>query len=346
MFVAQAQSFTQQARLAITLAWIAGYTNIITIMACGTVTSHASGTTSNLGRDVVEALRGVRGARPLVGDARATLQALQRRLRDWEASAAYRRAIVAAKRAWEKPWHTMTSPAQPSADGRLYGSEVIRVLNEFVDEASTVVHASGGIPGDIHKLWRGKSSTDYHSEYGYSCMGYEIAGALGVKLAAPEREVYALLGDGSYLMLSQEIVTAVQEGVKITIVLNDNHGFGCIHNLQRASGGRSFGNEFRRRQSGSGRLDGTSLPVDYVANARSLGAKVFTAHDAASLRAALTAARAETTTCLVYIPVSSGSVMESYSWWDVPPADASRLPSVQAARAAYDTAKKRQRLYY
>jgi 3D-(3,5/4)-trihydroxycyclohexane-1,2-dione acylhydrolase (decyclizing) len=286
------------------------------------------------------------GALPLIGDARATLSALRRRLRGWRVPSAHGRAIAAARRAWEKPWRAMTSPAPRSPDGRLFGSEVIRVLNEFIDTNSTVVHASGGIPGDIHKLWRGKASTDYHSEYGYSCMGYEIAGALGVKLAAPEREVYALLGDGSYLMLSQEIVTAVQEGVKITLVLNDNHGFGCIHNLQRASGGRSFGNEFRRRQSGSGRLDGTSLPVDYAANARSLGAKVFTAHDAASLRAALTAARAETTTCLVYVPVSSASVMKSYAWWDVPPADASRLPAVQAARAAYDTAKKRQRFYY
>jgi 3D-(3,5/4)-trihydroxycyclohexane-1,2-dione acylhydrolase (decyclizing) len=220
------------------------------------------------------------------------------------------------------------------------------VLNEFTDARSTVVHASGGIPGDIHKLWRGKSATDYHSEYGYSCMGYEIAGALGVKLAAPAREVYAFLGDGSYLMLHTEIVTAVQEGRKLTVVLNDNRAFGCIHNLQRGQGGRSFGNEFRQRSRSSGRLDGAFVEVDYAANARSLGATAFTARTKDELRAALAAARAEKNTCLIYIPVTPLSVMRGYSWWDVPPAAVSAVPTVRAARAAYERALRRQRLHY
>ena len=195
------------------------------------------------------------GALPLVGDARATLAALRRALRGWSAPATHRRAIAAARAAWDKPWRAMVRPARPSSDGKLYQSQVIRVLNEFCDSGSTVVHAAGGIPGDIHRLWRGKSETDYHSEYGYSCMGYEIAGALGVKLADPGREVYAFLGDGSYLMLNHELVTAAQEGLKITVVLNDNHGFGCIHNLQRACGGRSFGNEFRHRSGARRQLE-------------------------------------------------------------------------------------------
>jgi 3D-(3,5/4)-trihydroxycyclohexane-1,2-dione acylhydrolase (decyclizing) len=283
------------------------------------------------------------GALPLVGDARATLAVLGRGLRGWRVPAVHRRSVANARVAWEKPWRAMTSP-RPRPDGFLYQSEVIRVLNEFTDARSTVVHAAGGIPGDLHKLWRGKSGTDYHSEYGYSCMGYEVAGALGVKLADPRREVYALIGDGSYLMLSQEIVTAVQERLKITVVLADNHGYGCIHGLQLATGGRSFGNEFRMRRGD--RLEGRPLPVDYAANAQSLGATVFTAKTAPELRAALSRAKRVANTCLIYIPITSASVMQSFSWWDVPPAEASRIPSVVAARAAYEKAKLRQRFYY
>jgi 3D-(3,5/4)-trihydroxycyclohexane-1,2-dione acylhydrolase (decyclizing) len=286
------------------------------------------------------------GALALVGDAQATLPALTRALRGWRVPAGHQKAIAQARAAWEKPWAAMIRPRRKSADGLLYQSEVIGILNEFCDERSTVVHAAGGIPGDIHKLWRGKSPTDYHSEYGYSCMGYEIAGAVGVKLAAPEREVYAFLGDGSYLMLNHEIVTAVQEGLKITIVLNDNHGFGCIHNLQRACGGRSFGNEFRARRGRSGRLEGAPVAVDYAANARSLGATVFTADDAESLRHALAATRGEQNTCLIYVPVTPGSVMRGYSWWEVPPAAISGVPTVRAARAAYERAVRQQRFYY
>lgn len=283
------------------------------------------------------------GAFPLVGDAKATLAALGRGLRGWRVPSGYRRAVAKARAAWEKPWRAMTSP-RPSADGLLYQSEVIRMLNEFTDGRSTVVHAAGGIPGDIHKLWRGKSTTDYHSEYGYSCMGYEIAGALGVKLADPGREVFALVGDGSYLMLSQEIVTAVQEGLKITIVLTDNHGFGCIHGLQLASGGRSFGNEFRMRRGG--RLEGKPVPVDYAANAQSLGATVFGAKTVSEFKDALVRARRSANTCLIYVPITSKSVMQGFSWWDVPPADASRIPSVIAARAVHEKAKRKQRFYY
>jgi len=286
------------------------------------------------------------GALPLLGDARATLAALRRGLRGWKSPVAHGRAIARAKAAWQKPWAAMTSPRRHGRDLHMYQSEVIRVLNEFCDANSTVVHASGGIPGDIHKLWRCNSNTDYHSEYGYSCMGYEIAGALGVKLAAPEREVYAFLGDGSYLMLNHEIVTAVQERAKITVVLNDNAAFGCIHGLQQACGGRSFGNEFRARSRASDRLDGPPVPVDYAGNARSLGATVFTAHNAASLRLALQAAKLSRNTCLIYTPVSSDSVMQGFSWWDVPPAAVSALPGVKVARARYERALKRQRYHY
>ncbi len=286
------------------------------------------------------------GALALLCDARAGLAALGTGLRGWRVPAKHRREISRARAAWEKPWRAMTSPRRASADERLYQSEVIRVLNEFCGPRSTVVHAAGGIPGDIHKLWRGKSTTDYHSEYGYSCMGYEIAGALGVKLADPAREVYAFVGDGSYLMLNHELVTAVQEGLKITVVLNDNSAFGCIHNLQRACGGRSFGNEFRQRSRASGRLDGPALAIDYVANARSLGATTFTATDAPSLKAALTAAREESNSCLIYVPVTPDSIMQGFSWWDVPPAAVSGIKSVRLARRNYEKALKKQRFHH
>jgi 3D-(3,5/4)-trihydroxycyclohexane-1,2-dione acylhydrolase (decyclizing) len=289
------------------------------------------------------------GAVALVGDARATLAS-----RGWDkpmAKATFARrqraAAAAAKKTWEKVWRAMAEPAKPSADGLIYQSQVIRVLNQFMGPDSTVVHAAGGIPGDIHKLWRGNSATDYHAEYGYSCMGYEIAGALGVKLAAPEREVYTLLGDGSYLMLNHELVTAVQEDIKLTVVLCDNHGYGCIHNLQRACGGRSFGNEFRQRtDSRPYRLEGDPVPVDFVANAKSLGAQVFTARNEAELKEALAAARRSPRTCLIYLPVTPNSVMQGFSWWDVPPAEISGIASVRAARRRYEKQRQLQQFYY
>jgi 3D-(3,5/4)-trihydroxycyclohexane-1,2-dione acylhydrolase (decyclizing) len=285
------------------------------------------------------------GALALVGDARATLLQPAWRRRSPAARAKQRSAVAAAKRAWDRDWRAMVRPGKASADGLLYQSQVIRVLNEFTAANATVVHAAGGIPGDIHRLWRGKSATDYHSEYGFSCMGYEIAGALGVKLAAPRRQVYALLGDGSYLMLNHEIVTAVQEGIKLTVILCDNHGYGCIHNLQRSRGGRSFGNEFRARTGSRGRLEGAPVPVDFAANARSLGAVVFRAGSEPELRTALAAAARSPTTCLIYIPVTPGSVMRGYAWWDVPPAEVSGVASVRAARRAYDRAKCQQQFY-
>ncbi|HEX2100540.1 MAG TPA: 3D-(3,5/4)-trihydroxycyclohexane-1,2-dione acylhydrolase (decyclizing) [Candidatus Synoicihabitans sp.] len=285
------------------------------------------------------------GALPLVGDARATLDALRTAVAGWSAPEAHHRAIARARAAWDKAWQAMALPP-PSPDGRLYLSEVIRLLNEHCGPGATVVHAAGGIPGDIHKLWRGKSSTDYHSEYGYSCMGYEIAGALGVKLAAPQRDVYAFLGDGSYLMLNQELVTAVQERRKITIVLTDNHGFGCIQNLQRACGGRPFGNEFRHRTDAGHRLEGAPVDIDFEANARSLGATTFRATTEAELKTALAAAAAESGPCFVYVPITSRSVMQGFAWWDVPPPAVSAVASVQKARRAYEAAVRRQRYHY
>jgi 3D-(3,5/4)-trihydroxycyclohexane-1,2-dione acylhydrolase (decyclizing) len=177
-------------------------------------------------------------------------------------------------------------------------------------------------------------------------MGYEIAGALGVKMAHPEREVYAFVGDGSYLMLNHEIVTSVQEGLKITIVLVDNQGYQCIHNLQRSLGSGGFGNEFRARDRASSRLEGDYVSVDYVANARSLGAVAFAAEDEAGLVNALAAARRETRTCLVYVPVERTTPLPGSSWWDVPVAEVSEAKGVGKARDGYLDALKKRRFHY
>ncbi len=284
------------------------------------------------------------GALPLVGDARAIVAQLTRALAGWRVVSAYRAAIRRARDSWSE---TRAAVVAPKRGPGLTQAQVIDALNTACGANGTVVHAAGGIPGDIHKLWRSHAPQDYHSEYGYSCMGYEIAGALGVKLAAPEREVYAFLGDGSYLMLHTEIVTAVQEGVKLTIVLNDNHGYGCIHHLQRGSGGKSFGNEFRARTGGrTGRLEGKFAPVDFVQNAASLGATALRADTAAELRAALVSAKKAKGVVFIYVPVRADVGVPGFSWWDVPVSATSKVPGVRAARRAYDRTIKKQRFHY
>jgi 3D-(3,5/4)-trihydroxycyclohexane-1,2-dione acylhydrolase (decyclizing) len=284
------------------------------------------------------------GALPLVGDARAALENLARALPGYQVTPEHERAVADARSEWEKAWRDIVHPLRQG--GRMHQAEVIRILNDSLDERSTMVHAAGGLPGDVHKLWRSKAPGDYHSEYGYSCMGYEIAGALGVKMAHPEREVYAFVGDGSYLMLNHEIVTSVQEGLKITIVLVDNQGYQCIHNLQRSLGSGGFGNEFRARDPASSRLEGDYVPVDYMANARSLGAVAFAAEDEAGLVQALAGARRETRTCLVYVPVERSTPLPGSSWWDVPVAEVSESTAVGKARQEYVEALKKRRFHH
>jgi 3D-(3,5/4)-trihydroxycyclohexane-1,2-dione acylhydrolase (decyclizing) len=278
---------------------------------------------------------------PLVADARAALHELAAALEGWRAPADHERAVAASRADWEAAWSAIVRPAH-GPSGLLHQAEVIRALNETVDESAVVVHAAGGLPGDVHKLWRSRGG-DYHSEYGYSCMGYEIAGALGVKMAHPAREVYALVGDGSYLMLNHEIVTSVQEGRKITVVLLDNHGYQCIQNLQRSCGSAGYGNEFRVRDGGA--LTGAYVAVDYVANARSLGAWAATARTEEELRRALADARGQERTAVIHVPVEPSTPLPGYSWWDVAVAETSESPAVRAARAEYEQARRRERYF-
>ncbi|MGI8406657.1 MAG: thiamine pyrophosphate-dependent enzyme, partial [Thermomicrobiales bacterium] len=225
-------------------------------------------------------------------------------------------------------------------------ANVIGLVNDSIEERDVVVCAAGGMPGELLKLWRTVDPKGYHVEYGFSCMGYEIAGGLGVKMADPSREVIVMVGDGSYLMLHTEIVTSIQEGVKLTIVLVDNSGFQCIRGLQMASGSPSFGNELRFRDPATGRIDGDVVPVDFVRNAESLGAVAYTANNVEELRHALATARNESRTTLVYIRVDSEERVPSYEgWWDVPIAEVSGEQSVNDARDEYERDIKRQHVF-
>jgi 3D-(3,5/4)-trihydroxycyclohexane-1,2-dione acylhydrolase (decyclizing) len=284
------------------------------------------------------------GALPLTGDARTILEDLSAALQDFAVDTGYVAETSMARGEWVRQHHDIVNP-NGAAPRKLKQSEVIRILNQTVADNATIVHAAGGLPGDLHKLWMSQSTDDYHSEYGYSCMGYEIAGALGVKWARPEREVYALVGDGSYLMLHTELVTALQEECKITIVLLDNGGYQCIHALQKACGGRSFGNEFRRRDTDSTRLEGEALSIDFAANARSLGAVAWRTETESSLVQALEAARGETRSVLLHVPIDPAAV-PGFAWWDVPMAEGSTLESVQVQRRRYEEERRKRSFYY
>jgi 3D-(3,5/4)-trihydroxycyclohexane-1,2-dione acylhydrolase (decyclizing) len=278
----------------------------------------------------------------LVGDARATLEALTRELQGYAVPPAYREQAENANREWD------------AEVTRLYGrghsplpaqSEVIGAVNMFSEPTDVVVCAAGSMPGDLHKLWRTRDPKGYHVEYGYSCMGYEIAGGLGVKMAAPEREVYVMVGDGSYLMLSSEIVTSIQEGLKLTIVLVDNHGFNSIGSLSRSLGTDGFGTQYRYRRNGSLGVDSDTspapvLPVDLAANAESLGARAIRCKTVDELRAGLRDAKEETGTVVLAIEVDRYEGVPDYeSWWDVPVAEVSGVESVREARKAYERAR-------
>jgi 3D-(3,5/4)-trihydroxycyclohexane-1,2-dione acylhydrolase (decyclizing) len=283
------------------------------------------------------------GALPLVADVKAALSELGKALEGERVIPAYAKEVAAAKKEWQRLHEQLTNPKhKPSL---LHQADVIRILNDETDGNSTIVHAAGGLPGDVLKLWKSRAPGDYHSEYGYSCMGYEIAGALGVKLAEPGREVYAFLGDGSYLMLNHEIVTSLQERQKLTVVLVDNHGFQCIHNLQQGCGGDSFGNEFRQRAE-NGRLEGDFVAIDFALNARSLGAACFSAKTEKELREALRAAKKESATCVIHVPVEARTGLPGYSWWDVPVAEVSPAKNAKKAREAYLKGLEKRKLYY
>jgi 3D-(3,5/4)-trihydroxycyclohexane-1,2-dione acylhydrolase (decyclizing) len=293
--------------------------------------------------NVAELDAGKHAAVPIVADARVALEELGERLGGYRTSAEYREEIERLARAWHREVDRLVAPRD---GGPLSQAEVIGVVNAASRPRDVVVCAAGSLPGDLHKLWRTRDPKGYHLEYGYSCMGYEIAGGLGVKMAAPDREVYVMVGDGSYLMMAQEIVTSVQEGYKLIILLLDNEGFASIRSLSESVGSGGFGTRYRYRNPGTGALDGPPLPVDLAANAESLGAIVHRAPDRASLERALEAARAADRTTVIYVPVDPDTRVPGYeSWWDVPVAEVSEQASVRAARSAYEEGRRRERWF-
>jgi len=283
------------------------------------------------------------GALPMVADARAAITSLGRALGGWHVSGAYRRRCAQLNREWDREvdrlYHTPTGKPVSQA-------EVIGAVNDFARPRDVVMCASGSLPGDLHRLWRTRDPKGYHLEYGYSCMGYEVAGGLGIKMAAPEREVYVMVGDGGWLMMSSELVTAVQEGLKLTIILLDNHGYQSIGGLSQAIGNGRFGVLHKVRNPATGYLSGPNLPVDFAANARSLGARVWAAKDIPELKRALEEASHQEQSSVIVIETDAEKRAPGYeSWWDVPLAEVSKIPAVRRARRQFETAVKKERFF-
>jgi 3D-(3,5/4)-trihydroxycyclohexane-1,2-dione acylhydrolase (decyclizing) len=281
------------------------------------------------------------GAIPVVSDARVALEQLTAALADYHVPAEYQSEAGALKTQWDaevdRLFH-LNNPGHPAQ------SEVIGAMWEASGPRDVLLSAAGSHPGDLHKLWRTRTPNGYHMEYGYSCMGYEIPGALGAKLADPSREVFVFLGDGTYLMMPTEIATSVQEGVKIIVVLVDNHGFGSIGGLSRSLGQGGFGTRYRLRNAASGQLDGDGLSFDFVANARSLGAHAMKVETIGELKQALEQAKSlDRTTVIVIETDPSVSVPGYESWWDVAVAEKSEMESVRESRARYEEARKLER---
>ena len=299
--------------------------------------------------NVSELDAGKHAAVPLVGDARAVLEELSELVAGYHVGADYTETIAQLTTAWRVEVDRVCAARDTGArafqpSGVLTQAEVIGVLQATLTANDTIVCAAGSLPGDLHKLWRATDPKAYHLEYGYSCMGYEIAGGLGVKMAAPERGVYVLVGDGSYLMMAQEIATAVQEGLAITIVVFDNQGYASIGGLSASVGSDGFGTRYRQRNPQSGELDGDLLTVDFVANAASMGARACRVDTLAALRSALAGATREAGVSVVVVPVDREARVGGYeSWWDVPVAAVSTMTAVQQARTAFEAARQRER---
>ncbi|MER5522053.1 3D-(3,5/4)-trihydroxycyclohexane-1,2-dione acylhydrolase (decyclizing) [Streptomyces sp. NPDC002763] len=282
-------------------------------------------------------------AEPLVADARLGIQALAGALDGWEVSPAYRRRtreLVARNREIEDEAFRLGHGPLPAQ------TEILGALNEVLDDRDVVINAAGSMPGDLQQLWRARDPKAYHVEYAYSCMGYEIAAGLGAKMADPSREVVVLVGDGSYLMMAQEIVTMVSEGLKVVIVLVQNHGFASIGSLSESLGSQRFGTRYRYRNGDSGHLDGDVLPVDLAANASSLGADVLHAASVEEFRSALEKAKAATRTTVVHVETDLyGPNPPGHAWWDVPVSQTSALDSTRTAYETYAAHKQAQRHY-
>ena len=273
------------------------------------------------------------GAQPLVTDAGRGLVALSAALGRWAVPRPWQEKAITATARWHRRVERATAAPKPKAAGLPTDAQVLGAVNRAMPARGIVVCAAGGLPGELHKLWRATDAASYHLEYGYSCMGYEIAGGLGAKLAAPDREVVVLVGDGSYLMMNSEIATSVALGAKLTIVVLDNRGFGCINRLQRGTGGEPFNNL----------LPDAAPQVDFAAHAAALGAQAQKVPGIAALEAALpkTFAAKRTQVLVIDTDPQTGTA-EGGAWWEVPVTAAPATPAQKAARRDYDQKRARQ----
>ncbi|AMV11069.1 3D-(3,5/4)-trihydroxycyclohexane-1,2-dione acylhydrolase (decyclizing) [Geobacillus thermoleovorans] len=303
----------------------------------------------------------------VVADAKLALLALTEELEKIGYRSGYTNEIDIAKKAWEEELNRLhhvryrQSGFQPEVaghldevlteyseffDSSLTQTEVIGAINEWIDDDAIIIGAAGSLPGDLQRMWVARRPNTYHMEYGYSCMGYEIAGALGVKMAEPDKEVYAMVGDGSYLMLHSELVTSIQEKKKINVLLFDNGGFGCINNLQMGHGMGSFATEFRYRNEETGRLDGSLIPIDFAQSAAGYGVKTYKVHTLEQLKEALEDAKQQSVSTLIDIKVLPKTMTHDYeSWWHVGVAEVSRNPKIAEAYKRKEQQLQRARKY-
>ena len=277
------------------------------------------------------------------GDAAATLAALSTRLAGWSSGTPWQEKAKREGDAWRSTVSGIVGVREVEPPALPYDGEVIGAVQRTHPQSAAhdiVVCAAGTLPAELHKLWRAARPGGYHMEYGYSCMGYEIAGGIGVKMARPEREVVVMVGDGSYLMLNSEIATSVMLGTKLVVVVQDNRGYGCIHRLQRAVGGEGFNNLFDDCVQGS-----PGMPaIDFAAHARSLGALAEHVSSIAELEAALARARAADRTYVVVIDTDPLRTTEAGGWWwEVGVPEVSEAEGVRAARIEYEHGKRLQR---
>ena len=268
-----------------------------------------------------DAIKGT--AHSLIADAKVGLEELSETLSEYSTPQEFRTQINEAQADWEETYQKVIAP--PDVDALPTDAQVLATVNHSIDKGDIVVCAAGGLPGELHKHWRTSDPISYHLEYGYSCMGYEIAGGLGAKMAHPDREVYVLVGDGSYLMLHTELLTSLQLGYKINVVLLDNRGFGCINRLQKGCGSPPFGNLFEQGPA-----------VDFVANAKSYGCQAAKVHTLDELRQAIHDNREHAESCVTVIDTDPQYGSPGYAWWDVAVAERSVEKTVQTARREYE----------
>jgi len=288
------------------------------------------------------------GALPLVADAREALRILTQSAKTAgvKPNSAYVQEVTALKEKWERQLKDevfQQTPGETMSQGQLIG-----VLNNEAKSGDLIIAAAGNPPGDLMKIWDASNGRACQLEFGYSCMAYEIPAGLGARMAQADGEIYVFIGDGTYLMNPTEIVTAVQEGLKITIVISENHGYQCIRGLQLARAGQSFGNEFRTRDGKTNRLEGEYLKIDFAKNAESMGARTWNANTPEGFRKALQEARSETRPCVIVVETEKYRFLPgSEVWWDVAVAEVSQDPVTQKLRADYERDRERlQRFHY